>query len=216
MSNDNFKEVYTNDDKWIKLRYVWDPELEYYIIYDAKDSESTINRQFMNDIKYDGPYKFVDVSAGIITFVNNYGVKCTVDPTNESTRENVKIFSGLKGMNILIRETWFQISYVPFDKQFFKLGHCYMVKETKVADYKPMMLIEMTHAEMHFISVSRPDHFKDPGISHYYIKRNDYLRRKNKSCWFIALMEGDVWSDHKGMTEEATDGQFTKNEEESK
>ena len=216
MSNDKFKEVYTNDDKWIKLRYVWDPELEYYIIYDYKDSESTINRQFMNGIKYDGPYKFVDVSADIITFVNNYGVKCTVDPTNESTRENVKIFSGLKGMNILIRETWFQISYVPFDKRFFKLGHCYMVKETKVADYKPMMLIEMTHAEMHFISVSRPDHLKDPGISHFYIKRNDYMRRRNKTCWFKALMEGDVWSDHKEVTKETTDEAVHENEEESK
>lgn len=193
MSDNNFKEVYTNDDKWIELRYVWDPELEYYIIYDDKDLGSVISRSSIHVTEHDGPYKFVDVKAGIITFVNNYGVQCTVDPTNESTRENVKIFSGDKRSDILIRETWFHIKHTPFDRQFFKLGHCYMVKERKGEDYKPMMLIGMNPDEMHFISVSHPDHFKDPGISHFYVKYKDYVKWKTLHDRFKALMEGDVW-----------------------
>lgn len=134
MSDNNFKEVYTNDDNWIELRYVWDPELEYYIIYDDKDPGSVISRSSIHVIKHDEPYKFVDVKAGIITFVNNYGVQCAVDPTNESTRENVKIFSGDKRSDILIRETWFHIKHIPFNRTFFKLGHCYMVKERTVEE----------------------------------------------------------------------------------
>ena len=192
MSN-NFKEVYTNDDKWIELRYAWDPGLEYYIIYDDKDLGSVISRSSMHVIEHDGPYKFVDVSAGVITFVNNYGVKCTIDPSVGSTRKNVKIFSGDKMLDILNREVWFRMRCIHFNRQFFKLGHCYLVKETKSSDYKPMMLIGMDPDEMHFISVSNPDHFKDPGISHYYVKLKDYEKWKTLCDRFKALMEGDVW-----------------------
>ena len=191
--NDNFKEVYTKDDKWIELRYVWDQDLEYYIIYDDKDPGSVISRSFMNAIEHNGPYKFVDVKAGIITFVNNYGVQCTIDPTNESTRENVKIFSGDKMLDILSREVWFHIKHIPFNRTFFKLGHCYLVKETKSSEYKPMMLIGMDPDEMHFISVSHPDNFKDPGMFHYYVKLKDYVKWKTLYDRFKALMEGDVW-----------------------
>ena len=205
MSNDNFKEVYTDDDKWIALRYAWDPEFEYYIIYDDKDSESTINRSSMNVIEHNGPYKFVDVSAGIITFVNNYGVKCTVDPTNDSTRENVKIFSGVKGINILIKETWFHISYIPFDRQFFKIGHCYMVKEKAKGDYKPMMLFKMTPNHLHFFYVNHPECVKDPGVNHCYVTREEYAKRKDRTRWFKALMEGDVWCDHKDVVKRKDD-----------
>ena len=193
MSDNNFKEVYTSDDKWIELRYDWNPELEYYIIYDDKDPGSVITRSTMHVIEHDGPYKFVDVKAGIITFVNNYGVKCMIDPTNESTRENVKIFSGDKMVDILIKEVWYNMRGISFNRQFFKLGHCYLVKETKSSDYKPMMLIGMDPDEMHFISVSHPDNFKDPGIYHYYVKLKDYVKWKTLYDRFKALMEGDVW-----------------------
>lgn len=215
MSDNNFKEVYTNDDKWIELRYVWDSGLEYYIIYDDKDLGSVISRSSIHVTEHDGPYKFVDVKAGIITFVNNYGVQCTVDPTNESTRENVKIFSGDKMCDILIREDWFHIKHILFNRTFFKLGHCYMVKERKSEEYKPMMLIGMNPDEMHFISVSHPDHFKDPGISHFYVKLKDYVKWKTLHDRFKALMEGDVWSAHKEVAEGTTDGTVHKSEDNS-
>jgi hypothetical protein len=157
----------------------------------------------------------VDVKAGIITFVNNYGVQCAVDPTNESTRENVKIFSGDKRSDILIRETWFRIMYIPFDRQFFKLGHCYLVKETRLEDYKPMMLIEMNLDEMHFASVAHPDRFKNPGISHFYVKHKDYVKWRTLHDRFKALMEGDVWSDHKEVAKDTTDSTVHKSEDNS-
>lgn len=216
MSDNKFEEVYTKDDKWIELRYVWDPELEYYIIYDDKDPEPIISRSSLSIIKHDGPYKFVDVKAGIITFVNNYGVECMIDPTNESTRENVKIFSDDKMLDTLIRETWFRITYIPFDRRFFKLGHCYLVKETRLEDYKPMMLIEMNPDEMHFISVAHPDRFKNPGISHFYVKHKDYVKWRTLHDRFKALMEGDVWRDHKEVAKGTTDGTVHKSEDNSK
>ena len=193
MSENNFKEVYTSDDKWIELRYDWNPELEYYIVYDDKDPGSVITRSTMHVIEHDGPYKFVDVKAGIITFVNNYGINCMIDPTNESTRKSVKIFSGDKMVDILIKEVWYNMRGISFNRQFFKLGHCYLVKETKSSEYKPMMLIGMDPDEMHFIGVSHPDNFKDPGIYHYYVKLKDYVKWKTLYDRFKALMEGDVW-----------------------
>jgi hypothetical protein len=186
--NEKFMEVYTTDDIWLSLRIDWDPNEDYYITYRECEEVSDLH---IHSIEC----KFLEASTlnRTLIFVDIFGVKHEIDPVDENTRDSIRIYR-IIGDSILEKETWFEIATVPFDRNFFKLGHCYMVKENRTEDYKPMMLIGMDFDQMHFICVADPDRFKDPGINHIYVKAERYNRMK-KTYWFKPMMEGDVWSD---------------------
>lgn len=201
--NEKFMEVYTTDDIWLSLRIDWDPNEDYYITY--RDCEE-VSDLHIHSIEC----KFLEVSTlnGTLIFVDSFGVKHEINPVDEHTRDSIRIYRIIGDLMthpsgaFPEKETWFEIATIPFDRNFFKLGHCYMVKENRTEDHKPMMLIEMDFDQMHFICVADPDRFKDPGIKHIYVKAERYKRMKN-TYWFKALMEGDIWSNdvHKEMAE---------------
>lgn len=188
MNNKKFIEVYTTDDVWLSLRIDWDPDEDYYITHLECEDVSDLQ---LHSIKC----KFLEFNSlnKSLIFVDSFGVKHEIDPVNEHTRDSIRIYSVISYSN-LEKETWFDVATIPFDRNFFKLGHCYMVKENRTEDYKPMMLIGMDFDQMHFICVADPDRFKDPGINHIYVKAERYKRMK-KTYWFKPMMEGDVWSD---------------------
>jgi hypothetical protein len=194
--NENFMEVYTTDDIWLSLRIEWDPNEDYYITYRECEEVSDLH---IHSIEC----KFLEFSSlnRTLIFVDIFGVKHEIDPVDENTRDSIRIYR-IIGCSYLEKETWFEIATVPFDRNFFKLGHCYMVKENRTEDHKPMMLIGMDFDQMHFICVADPDRFKDPGIKHVYVKAERYKRMK-KTHWFKPMMEGDMWSNdvHKEMAE---------------
>lgn len=185
-------EVYTTDDLWISLRIDWDFNKTYWIC--PRPCEDA------NEVQCFGiECKFLEASTlnRTLIFVDGYGVKHEIDPTVEQSRENIKIYSWVGGefpQGFPSEEKWFAIATIPFDRNFFKLGHCYMVRENRSGDLWPMMLIGMDFDQMHFVRVADPDRFKDPGIEHIYVKAERYNRMK-KSHWFKPLIEGDVWSD---------------------
>lgn len=195
--NKKFIEVYTTDDLWISLRIDWDPNEDYYITFQEWEDVFDLR---LHSIEC----KFLEFSSlnRTLIFVDSFGVKHEIDPVDEHTRDSIRIYSIIGDLRVNPsdafpeKETWFEIVTIPFDRNFFKLGHCYMVKENRTEDPKPMMLIEMNFDQMHFIRVADPDRFKDPGINHIYVKAERYKRMK-KPYWFQALMEGDVWSNDK-------------------
>lgn len=190
--SEKFMEIYTTDDMWLSLRIDWDTNKTYWIC--TRPCEDA------NEVECFGiECKFLEASMlnRTLIFVDMYGVKHEIDPIVEQCRENVKIYSWIGGefpQGFPSEEKWFDVATVPFDRNFFKLGHCYMVKENRSEDHKPMMLIEMDFNQMHFVCVADPDRFKDPGIKHVYVKVERYKRMK-KTYWFEPMMEGDVWSD---------------------
>ncbi|MBR5297045.1 MAG: hypothetical protein IKU29_04145 [Parabacteroides sp.] len=188
--NKKFTEVYTTDDVWLSLRIDWDSNEDYYITYLECEDASELQ---LHSIKC----KFLEFSPlnNTLIFVDDFGIKHEIDPVDEHTRDSIRIYS-IISYSILEKVSWFEIAIIPFDRNFFKLGRCYMVKETRTEDPKPMMLIEMDFDHMHFICVADPDRFKDPGINHIYVKAERY-KRMRKPYWFQALMEGDVWSNDK-------------------
>lgn len=199
--NKNFMDVYTTDDVWLSLRIDWDPNEDYYITYRECEEVPDLH---LHSIEC----KFLEFSSlnRTLIFIDSFGVKHEIDPVNEHTRDSIRIYRIIGDLMTYPsgafpeQEKWFEIATIPFDRNFFKLGHCYMVKENGGEDPKPMMLIGMDFDQMHFICVADPDHFKDPGIKHIYVKAERYKKMK-KTYWFKALMEGDVWSndDNKEM-----------------
>lgn len=191
MNDKKFMEVYTTDDLWISLRIDWDFNKTYWIC--PRPCEDA------NEVQCFGiecEFREASMLNRTLIFVDGYGVKHEIDPTVEQSRENIKIYSWVGGefpQGFPSEEKWFAIATIPFDRHFFKLGHCYMVKENRTEDHKPMMLIGMDFSQMHFIRVGDPERFKDPGIQHIYVNANRYAHMK-KPYWFKALMEGDEWS----------------------
>lgn len=195
--NTDFIEILTNDDLFISLRTKWDPNETYWI------STRRCNDAVEVDL-FGIECQFLEINNNeTLVFVDGYGIKHEINPKIERCRENVIIYSLIGDFphGELIEEKWFDIKTIPFDKKFFKIGHCYMVKENRTEDHKPMMLIEMNFEQMHFVCVDT-ERFKNPGIKHVYVKAERYSRMK-KGYWFKALMEGDVWSNdvHKEMAE---------------
>lgn len=192
-----YTEVSTTDDMWLSLRINWDPNEDYYITFQEWEDVFDL-RLHSIECKF---LEFNSLNKTLI-FVDSFGVKHEIDPVNEHTRDSIRIYSIIGDLRINPsdafpeKETWFEIAIIPFDQHFFKLGHCYMVKETRTEDPKPMMLIGMDFDQMHFVRVADPERFKDPGIQHVYVKAERYKRMK-KPYWFQALMEGDVWSNDK-------------------
>lgn len=188
--NEKFTEVYTTDDMWLSLRIDWDPNEDYYITYRECKEVSDLH---ISSIEC----KFLEASTlnRTLIFVDIFGVKHEIDPVVEQSRNNIKIYRLLGELpnGEPLEEKWFDVATIPFDRNFFKLGHCYMVKENRTEDHKPMMLIGMDFDQMHFICVANPDRFKDPGIKHIYVKAERYNKMK-KTHWFKPMMEGDVWS----------------------
>lgn len=199
-----YTEVSTTDDMWLSLRIDWDPNEDYYITF--REWEDVFDLR-LHSIEC----KFLEFNPRnrTLIFVDSFGVKHEIDPVNEQSRENIKIYSWVGGefpQGFPYEEKWFEIATIPFDRNFFKLGHCYMVKENRTEDPKPMMLMDMDFDQMHFVCVANPERFKDPGVKHVYVKAERYKRMK-KPCWFQALMEGDVWSNdkYKEMAEDNTE-----------
>lgn len=203
--NNDFIEAYTTDDLWISLRIAWDSNKTYWICPRPCEDADEI-QCFGIECKFLGESSTFNKT---LIFVDMYGVKHEIDPIIEKSRENIKIYSWVGGefpQGFPYEEKWFEIATIPFDRNFFKLGHCYMVKETRTEDPKPMMLMDMNFDQMHFVCVADPERFKDPGIKHVYVKAERYKRMK-KPYWFQALMEGDVWSNdkYKEMAEDNTE-----------
>lgn len=199
---DKFIKVWSRDEK-IEL-YVnneWNTDIKYYLY---KGNVKTIEDVMLNSLTC----KFITLTpSGKLIFIDDIGLTIEVDVKDKETRRNLKIMPEDLNSDVSydcepVLLEWYTERHIVFDTKFFKLGHCYMVREKRNEDPKPMMLIGMDFDQMHFICVAHPDRFEDPGIEHIYVKAERYNRMKN-TYWFKPMMEGDVWSDdvHKEMAE---------------
>lgn len=193
ITTNKYSEVYTNDDTYLAVLTEWDTTETYYILQKKYFAEDDIR----TSIDHAQAVRFVEYDGITLNFMTETGIKISIDPTNENTRENVVIFWDCSG--VPLPETWFEIKRIPFDRNFFKLGHPYMIRTgtgRKPGDPVPALLIGMTFDQLHFIKVAHPERVKDPGIDHVYIDYRKY-DHYNKDFWFSAMIPGDEWTNHK-------------------
>ena len=193
MNNDDFVEVYTADDLWISLRTKWDSEA-LYIISDH-DIEHEVD---FNGICIRCRFYEYDADKRVLVFIDSNGIEHTLNPRTDITREHINIWRVIIGKDEewFQKEEWCKVEAIPFDRNFFKIGNCYMVKEKRHEDPWPMMLIGMDFERLHFIRVADPDCFKDPGIIHHYVTKKQY-ERMHRPLWFQAMMPSGVWAKDK-------------------
>ena len=201
---DNYRDVWTQDDLYIFVYEGWEKNDAYYILNKGMDIKNEVTESYMRFLP--GPLRFLEFDGQYITFLTEYGVKIVIDPANKITREFVEIYWKPYVGAEWEKVEWFKMYEIPYDRNFFKLGHPYLMRVGRDKEFVPVMLIEMDVEQMHFIRTAAPNRPKDPGISHEYIEATKYLKL-NKPHWFKALMEGDVWSDDgdKEMADDTSD-----------
>lgn len=189
-SEDREKELYVNNE--------WNKDIKYYLY---KGHADTIEDVILNSLtcKY-----VMTTPSGKITFVDNIGLKIEVDVTDKETRRNLNIMpedlnSCVSYDSEPILLEWYIERSIVFDTNFFKLGHCYMVRAKRNEEPKPMMLIHINYDNIKFIYVI--DGGDDmPKVEYLNISADRYTKMKSR-YWFKAMMEGDDWSNdiHKEM-----------------
>ena len=80
---------------------------------------------------------------------------------------------------------WYSTEEMPFDTSFFKVGHAYMVRKNKGDILSPMLLHAMDFKTLCFID----------NCGEKVIFTCDRYKTMKKSYWFVALMEGDRWTE---------------------
>lgn len=191
-STDREIELFVNNE--------WNKDIKYYLY---KGNAKTIEGVILNSLTC----KFVTLTqSGKLIFMDNIGLKIEVDVRDKETRRNLKIMPEDLNSDVSydcepVLLEWYIERSIVFDTKFFKLGHCYMVREKRNEDPKPMMLIEMDFDGMRFLYVTT-DTSGMSLVEYLYISTERYNRMKN-TYWFKPMMEGDVWSDdvHKEMAE---------------
>ena len=198
---DNFIRIDSGDmETELRINNEWNKDIWYYLY---KGNADTIKDVILNSLTC----KFVNMTeSGKLIFMDNIGLRIEVDATNKETRHNINIMPEDLNSDVSydcepVLLEWYTERSIVFDTNFFKLGHCYMIRAKRNEDPKPMMLIYMDFDEMRFIYVT-PDIPRMPSVEYLYISAERYNRMKN-TYWFKPMMEGDVWSDdvHKEMAE---------------
>lgn len=80
---------------------------------------------------------------------------------------------------------WYWVGEMPFDTGFFKVGHAYMVRKNRGGILSPMLLHAMDFKTLCFID----------SCGEMEIVTCDRYKTMKKSYWFVALMEGDRWTE---------------------
>lgn len=150
-----------------------------------------------------------DVDKFHVNFISRYdtkfrfnscdteGIIYEIDGSCEKSRERVRVFK--HDEDGYYEYNWCREVKPPFDTNFFKVGHPYLVNPKNMKRKRtlypqkliPMLLINMDADALYF---GYYDHGKDVRFNVYSYEYNDLIELKKHET-FLPLMVGDVWKD---------------------
>lgn len=136
--------------------------------------------------RFDTKFRFEDTGTGVVY---------EIDGSCEKTRKRVRLFKH-DDEDGCYEYNWCREVGPPFDEEFFKVGHPYLVKiqDTQII---PMLLISMDTDALYFGFYDHGKETKFKVASYSYEKLSDIGREKR----FVSLMHGDVWKNKKKAEE---------------
>ena len=158
----------TPDGENIYLEYNWGSADNYqYIITNAKKCITQPAGSFYIEkdcVDSDELYTFKAILYDRLIFKNtDTGVEITIDPRIKETRDNIRIYTydgkPEKGSTkvLCLEMAWYYIKKIPFDTNFFKVGHAYRINDFdgKITDdgFVYALLREITCEHMNFVYV---------------------------------------------------------------
>lgn len=184
-SADNFQYIITNTKKCITPAAG-----AFYIEKDCVDGELYAFKAILND--------------RLIFKNTDTGVEITIDPRIKETRDNIRIYTyggePEKGSTKVMcpKRAWYYIEKIPFDTNFFKVGHAYRITdfdgEITDAGFVYALLSEITCEHMNFVYVrDLPSGGTTDTIT---VSAREYRRDPHDhKCRYYAMDPNDKWID---------------------
>lgn len=197
----------TPDGENIYLEYSWSSADNFqYIINNIKkcapqirDSDESFDLVIDTDIER---YAFKEILNNKLIFTEiDTGIEITIDPRIKETRDTIRIYTfdewGDPTKVTCRKRAWYYIEKIPFDTNFFKVGHAYRINnsERRITDdgFVYALLREITCEHMNFVYVSDPAFGDTDTITisarAYYRKSHNHKRR------YYAMDPNDKWID---------------------
>lgn len=199
----------TPDGDNIYLEYSWSsPENYQYIITNIKkcaprihDGDESFHLAKDADIELFG---FKEILNDKLIFTSmNTGIEITIDPTIKETRDTIRIYTYTSDESkdsekvMCLKRAWYYIEKIPFDTNFFKVGHAYRInnsKGCKITDdgFVHALLREITCEHMNFVYVSDLLFGVTDTIT---VSPREYRRRCDHKRRYYAMDPNDKWTD---------------------
>jgi hypothetical protein len=136
--------------------------------------------------RFDTKFRFEDCGTGVVY---------EIDGSCEKTRKRVRLFKH-DDEDGCYEYNWCREVGPPFDPNFFKVGHPYLVK-TKNEPPIPMLLISMDTDALYFGYYEHDKNVRFKVSAYEY----EQLTEIAKQTSFVSLMYGDVWKNKKKEVE---------------
>lgn len=196
----------TPDGDNIYLEYSWSSAENYqYIITNIKkcairDDDESFYLVKDSDIEL---YAFKEILNDKLIFTNiDTGVEITIDPRIKETRDTIRIYTSDESKEdstkvFCIKRAWYYIEKIPFDTNFFKVGHAYRInnsKGCKITDdgFVHALLREITCEHMNFVYISDLSFGVTDTIT---VSPREYRRRCDHKRRYYAMDPNDKWTD---------------------
>lgn len=199
----------TPDGDNIYLEYSWSSAENYqYIITNIKkcarqirDDDESFYLVKDSDIEL---YAFKEILNDKLIFTNiDTGVEITIDPRIKETRDTIRIYTYTSGESkdstkvFCIKRAWYYIEKIPFDTNFFKVGHAYRITDFdgKITDdgFVYALLREITCEHMNFVYVKDLSFGVTDTIT---VSAREYRRpRHDHKRSYYAMDPNDKWTD---------------------
>lgn len=185
-SANNYQYIITNIKKCTPL--IRDGDQSFYLAKDI-DIELFAFKAILND-------KLIFTSM-------NTGIEITIDPRIKETRDTIRIYTYTSGESkdstkvFCLKRAWYYIEKIPFDTNFFKVGHAYRINNSKgrITDdgFVYALLREITCEHMNFVYISDLSFGVTDTLTvsarEYRRTRYDHERR------YYAMDPNDKWTD---------------------
>ena len=113
------------------------------------------------------------------------GIIYEIDGSCEKTRERVRIFKQYE--DGYYEYHWCREVEMPFDTNFFKVGHPYRVRMNRTEEMEYMILIDKRFDRLIFV-------LGEHGKSTLYEVTDVKYRNQKKEYWYSAVLCEDTWS----------------------
>lgn len=156
---------------------------EYYGTPDEVLTKNGVDLFSVNFLRrFDTKFRFKDCDTGVVY---------EIDGSCEKTRKRVRLFK--HDDDGCYEYNWCREVRPPFDPNFFKVGHPYLVKikDTQI----PMLLVSMDTDGLYF------RYFDHDEAIRYNVTSYSYEKMYDIETKFVSLMYGDVWTNKKKEVE---------------
>ena len=198
-----FVEVKNNGRVSMSIQQDYDTDDVKYCITDGPEPDE---RSKCNVFIDNCSFSHINEKKYPVFFQNDTGLIIELDPLIPGERPLglfINRYKDFEGFSIYEECPWLKIETIPFDTEFFEVGHPYIIRLSrgKNAEFRYAILVSMTVEKMIFVyqeenkNVDEEDRNQINNLICTHEVTAESYEKMRKDYWFQALSQSDRWSD---------------------